>query len=294
MTATFRAELVKLLRPRILILTAVVTTLFSIGGTLVILAAVGSRASTDLSLTTTQLRSAGGGTQAFRAAASYAGWSFLFAVFVAYTAAEFGRGTMRTMLLRQPRRLRLLAGKLSAIFALTAAALAVGEFLGWATARFDAPSRHVPTAAWTTTRALGAAVSDYGVLLAWAAGYLILATAIAVLTRSLPIALGAGIAWFGPIEHIIRDTWTSAPKRSSPAAHQPSPPPTPSPSPPSTWSSRQPPPPSRSPAGTSPDKTPPCSPCRRPLRLESSSLFPGATRAKVETTPSSRCATALP
>ena len=212
MTATFRAELVKLLRPRILILTAVVTTLFSIGGTLVILAAVGSRARTDLSLTTTQLRSAGGGTQAFRAAASYAGWSFLFAVFVAYTAAEFGRGTMRTMLLRQPRRLRLLAGKLSAIFALTAAALAVGEFLGWATARFDAPSRHVPTAAWTTTRALGAAVSDYGVVLAWAAGYLILATAIAVLTRSLPIALGAGIAWFGPIEHIIRDTWTSAPR----------------------------------------------------------------------------------
>jgi ABC-2 type transport system permease protein len=212
MTATFRAELVKLLRPRILVLTGVVTALFSIGGTVVILAAAGPHAGTDLGLTTAQLGRAGGGTQAFRAAASYAGWSFLFAVFVAYTAAEFGRGTMRTMLLRQPRRLRLLAGKLSAIFALTVVALAVGELLGWMTARLDAPARHIPTAAWTTTHALGAAVGDYGILLAWAAGYLILATALAVLTRSLPIALGVGIAWFGPIEHIIRDTWTSAPR----------------------------------------------------------------------------------
>jgi ABC-2 type transport system permease protein len=212
MTATFRAELVKLLRPRILLLTGLVTALFSIGGTVVILAAVGPHASTDLSLSTAQLRAAGGGTRAFRAAASYAGWSFLFAVFVVYTAAEFGRGTMRTMLLRQPRRLRLLAGKLSAIFTLTAIALAVGEFLGWATARLDAPSRHIPTAAWSTTHALGAAISDYGIVVAWATGYLILATTVAVLTRSLPLALGVGIAWFGPLEHIIRDTWTGAPR----------------------------------------------------------------------------------
>jgi hypothetical protein len=210
--ATFRAELVKLLRPRIAVFTLAATTLFAVGGTLIILSAVGSRASTDLPLSTAQLQAAGGGTQAVRAAASYAGWSLLLAVFIATTAAEFGRGTMRTMLMRQPGRLRLLAGKLAATFAFTAAALAAGEALGWVTARLDAPSQQIPTAAWTTSRALGAAISDYGILLTWAAGYLILASAIAVLTRSLPVALGVGIAWFGPIEHIVRDSWTGAPR----------------------------------------------------------------------------------
>src|SRR6266536_1350364 len=209
MRATFRAELVKLLRARVLVLTFIVTAVFSIGGTAVVLATVGPHSNEQLPLTVAQLERAGGGTQAFRAAASYAGWSFLFAVFVGYVAVEFGRGTMRTMLLRQPRRLRLLIGKLGAIFALTATALAAGEILGWVTARLDAPSRHVGTSGWTSTHALGAALSDYGILLTWAAGYLILATALAVLTRSLAIALGVGIAWFGPVEHILRDSWTS-------------------------------------------------------------------------------------
>jgi ABC-2 type transport system permease protein len=210
MIATFRAELVKLLRPRILLITLAATVAFAVGGTLIILAAVGPRASEEFPLTSSQLGAAGGGTDAFRGAASYAGWSFLFAVFVAYTAVEFSRGTIRTMLLHQPRRLRLIAGKLAAIFALTAVALAVGEILGWVTARLDAPSRHIPTAAWTTTHALGAAVSDYGILLAWAGGYLLLATAIGLVTKSLPLALGIGIGWFGPVEHILRGTWANS------------------------------------------------------------------------------------
>jgi ABC-2 type transport system permease protein len=211
MRATFRAELVKLLRPRVLVLTGIVTALFSIGGTAVVLATVGPHSNSALSLTVTKLASAGGGTQIFRAAASYAGWSFLFAVFVGCVAVEFGRGTMRTMLLRQPRRLALLSGKLGAIFAFTATALAAGEVLGWVTARIDAPSRHIDTSAWTNIHAAGAALSDYGILLVWAAGYLVLATALAVLTRSLALGLGIGIAWFGPFEHIVQDSgWAGA------------------------------------------------------------------------------------
>jgi hypothetical protein len=35
---------------------------------------------------------------------------------------------------------------------------------------------------------------------------------IAVLFHSLPLALGVGIAWFGPFEHILQDAWGPASK----------------------------------------------------------------------------------
>jgi hypothetical protein len=33
---------------------------------------------------------------------------------------------------------------------------------------------------------------------------------IAVLVRSVPIALAIGIAWAGPFEHILQDAWSTA------------------------------------------------------------------------------------
>src|SRR6266536_1488712 len=71
MRATFRAELVKLLRARVLVLTFIVTAVFSIGGTAVVLATVGPHTNEQLPLTVAQLERAGGGTQAFRAPAAY-------------------------------------------------------------------------------------------------------------------------------------------------------------------------------------------------------------------------------
>ena len=34
--------------------------------------------------------------------------------------------------------------------------------------------------------------------------------ALAVLLRSAPIALGVGIAWSGPFEHLLQDAWRGA------------------------------------------------------------------------------------
>jgi ABC-2 type transport system permease protein len=33
---------------------------------------------------------------------------------------------------------------------------------------------------------------------------------VAVLVRSVPLALGIGIAWAGPVEHILQDAWSPA------------------------------------------------------------------------------------
>jgi hypothetical protein len=59
---------------------------------------------------------------------------------------------------------------------------------------------------------VGEAVQDLGRGLFGAAAWAALATVIAVVARSTPIALGIGIAWAGPIEHITQDSWTGAAK----------------------------------------------------------------------------------
>ena len=42
------------------------------------------------------------------------------------------------------------------------------------------------------------------------AGYALLGMAVAVLVRSVPVALAIGIAWAGPFEHLLQDAWDPA------------------------------------------------------------------------------------
>ncbi|MDP9389174.1 MAG: ABC transporter permease, partial [Actinomycetota bacterium] len=50
----------------------------------------------------------------------------------------------------------------------------------------------------------------YGAVLVWVGAYALLATAAAVLLRSVPLAVAVSIAWAGPIEHLLQDAWTPA------------------------------------------------------------------------------------
>jgi ABC-2 type transport system permease protein len=68
----------------------------------------------------------------------------------------------------------------------------------------------VETADWASVDALGQGVADYGAVLFWVSGYALLGTALAVLVRSVPIALAIGIAWAGPFEHLLQDAWDPA------------------------------------------------------------------------------------
>jgi ABC-type transport system involved in multi-copper enzyme maturation permease subunit len=82
----------------------------------------------------------------------------------------------------------------------------------WISARAQASGKGISTTAWSSAGALGAALSDYGIVLLWITGYAVLALLIAVTLRSVPLALGVGIAWAGPIEHLIRNAWPTAQK----------------------------------------------------------------------------------
>jgi hypothetical protein len=213
MIRTYRAELVKLVRRKVMFITAAVVMVFGVGGAAIVLASAKPAVDSvpGRGLTLEQLGVAGGGTEIFRTAASFAG-TFLFVVFVGAMAVEFSRGTIRTMLLRQPRRVRLLGGKLAATLSFAAVALAASEVVTWVAARALAPSYDVATGAWTSLDAVGAAVTDFGAVMVWITGYAVLGTTVAVLLRSVPVALAVGIAWAGPFEHLVQNAWTPAVK----------------------------------------------------------------------------------
>jgi ABC-2 type transport system permease protein len=211
MIAALRAELVKVLRRRVLLVTAVTAILFAAGSSAIVLAAAESAGEpvSGRGVTTASLSGSGGGTEIFTTAMSFAG-TFVFVVFVGVVAMEFSRGTFRTMLMFQPRRLRLLAGKTAALLAFASVVLAATETLTWVTAMLLAPTQDVSTGSWVSLDALGHGVADFGSVLFWVSGYALLGTALAVLVRSVPVALAIGIAWAGPFEHLLQDAWGAA------------------------------------------------------------------------------------
>jgi ABC-2 type transport system permease protein len=213
MIRTYRAELLKLARPKVLLVTAALVLAVGVGGAAIVLAAAEPAAESfgGRGPTIEGLSGAGGGTAVFRDVTSFAG-TFLFVVFVALVAIEFSRGTIRTMLLRQPRRVRLLVGKVAGLITYAAGALAGTLVVTWIAARAIAPGQGVATDRWMSLTSLSSAVTDYGAVLAWVVGYAVLATMVAVAFRSLPLALGVGIAWAGPIEHLLQDAWEPANK----------------------------------------------------------------------------------
>jgi ABC-2 type transport system permease protein len=77
-------------------------------------------------------------------------------------------------------------------------------------ARLIAPSQGVATGTWVSADALWQGLADYGSVLFWLAGYALLGMTLAVVVRSVPVALAIGIAWAGPFEHLLQDAWDPA------------------------------------------------------------------------------------
>ncbi len=211
MIAMFNAELLKLRRRRVAVFTVVAALAFAVLSSLVVFLSApgpGERAASR-GATAAELAQAGGATEAFSIGASFVG-ILVLVLFIANVAGEFSQGTFRTLLMRQPRRVALLAGKMAALLVFAAAVLALGELLTVAASAALAPSQDISVASWFGLDGLGQAAGDYGRALLGIAAWATLGMALAMFVRSIPVALGIGIVWSGPLEHLIQDAWTSA------------------------------------------------------------------------------------
>jgi ABC-2 type transport system permease protein len=211
MTAMIRAELTKLARPRVLLGAAVAAALFAVVAALTVFAGAdpAATATPGRGPTLEQLAGPGGGSRAFATGASFVGL-FVFVTFIANVAVEFSSGTLRTLLMRQPGRVRLLAGKMVALLLFVAGVLVVAEVLTLVVSTAMAPTQDVATTEWFGLSGLGHAAADYLTALSAATSWALLGMALAVFVRSTPLALGIGIAWAGPFEHLLQDAWTAA------------------------------------------------------------------------------------
>lgn len=153
------------------------------------------------------LMGAGGATEAFAVGASFGGF-LVYVTFIAVIAGEFSGGTFRALVLRYPNRLGVIVGKLTALLAVTAGAVALAEALTVGVSLAMAPGQGVSTSGWFSADGLGAAVTDFGSAFAGLAGWAVFGTTVAVIFRSVPLALGVGFAWAGPFENIVADSWS--------------------------------------------------------------------------------------
>ncbi|MDQ1568027.1 MAG: type transport system permease protein [Actinomycetota bacterium] len=208
MTRIIKAELIRLVHRRTLLITAAASLLFSLVAALSVFSSAETSgvASRRGGTTLAALAGQGGGTEAFAVGASFVGF-FVFVTFIALLAGEFSGGTFRALLLREPRRLRVIVGKLAGILLVAAAAVAFAEACTFVLSLILAPTKDIATTDWFSLRSLGEAGRDYATVFAGVAGWAIFGTTLAVIFRSTPIALGVGFAWAGPFENITVDSW---------------------------------------------------------------------------------------
>ena len=133
-------------------------------------------------------------------------------VITAMVAAEWSQGTLRNLLVREPGRLRLLAGKFLAIlvFVLLSAAVAVAVGIGVGFAA--GPGHGIDTAAWTSSAGVTALWHFAGNLALGLIAWSVIGLLIAVVTRSAAAAVGVALAYAIPVEGLITHIWQDAPR----------------------------------------------------------------------------------
>ena len=124
-------------------------------------------------------------------------------IFAGAFATEYSQGTLRNLLVREPRRVRLLSGKFLALAVFIGLAVIVEIVVSSAVAFALAPGRGIATGAWTSSAGvndmLAAALHVYLACV----GYGVLGTALGVLLRSPGVAIALGVAFVLPVEAIV-------------------------------------------------------------------------------------------
>ena len=116
-------------------------------------------------------------------------------------ASEYSLGTLRQLLVRQPRRATLLAGKMLGVISFLVAALCFAAVIALIVAVLAAQSRGVSTHAWFTGTGLSDMFRELGDLALATVGYSVLGMAVGQFVRSAVFAVIIGFAWLIAVEN---------------------------------------------------------------------------------------------
>jgi ABC-2 type transport system permease protein len=124
-------------------------------------------------------------------------------LFAGAFATEYSQGTMRNLLVREPRRVRLLCGKFLALATFIGIAVVLEIVVSCAVAFLLAPGRGISTSAWSSSTGVNDLLQATLHVFLASVGYGLLGAAVGVLLRSPGVAIGAAVAYVIPVEAII-------------------------------------------------------------------------------------------
>jgi ABC-2 type transport system permease protein len=117
--------------------------------------------------------------------------------------SEYSLGTLRQLLVRQPRRHILLAGKFLAVLTFMLGAVVFSSLVASVAAFVMAHARHVPTAAWASSVGIGDLTRALGDLLLATVGFTTFGLVVGLLFRSSVTAIIVGFAYLLPVEAVV-------------------------------------------------------------------------------------------
>lgn len=205
----FRAEWRKLRRPTLLVgslsvvvaVTALVTSLLFL-----LIDAETGNADRGERITREALALPTGVTIGFSSSASLLGLVAL-CVFAAQTAQEYTYGTLRNLLVREPRRVRLLIGKYLAMAAFAFMTVIVSAITSVALAFALSGRARVVTDLWTTSDARTSLLETFVNVLISTFGYGTIGMILGLLFRSPISSISIGVGWLLVVESIISIAW---------------------------------------------------------------------------------------
>jgi ABC-2 type transport system permease protein len=131
----------------------------------------------------------------------------LLSVFAFAVASEFSQGTLRNLLVREPRRVRLIAGKLLALASFDAVVVVATSIVALAAAIVSAAAADIDSSAWFSPAGLSENVKAVVLLVAATLGLGILGAFLGLLLRSPTTAIAAGLAYALPVENLLNVAW---------------------------------------------------------------------------------------
>ena len=210
MIRVFRAEWRKLRRPTLFIGTLLSITAVSVLSSSVFFIVMDQpRRGNEVRITKAIFEQASGLTLGFGNAGSLLGVVAL-CVFAAQIAQEYTLGTMRNLLVRQPRRITLLVGKYFSMISFAAVIVFVSAIVSIITSYVGANFKHLSTALWSTPAAYHSLALTFINVLIATLGYGTIGIFLGLLLRSPISAISIGLAWLLVVEGIMAAVFTSA------------------------------------------------------------------------------------
>jgi len=209
MIRVFRAEWRKTRRPTLFIGTLVAITMVSIlTSSIFFLVMDEPRRGREVRVTKAMFEQAGGLTLGFANAGGLLGVVAL-CIFAAQMSQEYSLGTMRNLLVRQPRRITLLLGKYLSMASFAMLIVLVSAIVSVATSYVGANAKHLDTTLWNTSAAYHSLFLTFVNVLIATLGYGTIGIFLGIILRSPISSISIGLAWLLIIEGILAAVLTS-------------------------------------------------------------------------------------